>query len=124
MTQLVNKLGEPQAKVRDEASAILVRLAMAKNVGVAAVMAQLTKRSKKPLGIKFLHGRLLVMKELVEKFELVDGCDHSLDGVMSFLEDTNSFGHQAKEVREVAKDITVTLFLVRRLPTDISCPVS
>lgn len=111
-TQLVNKLGEPQAKVRDEATSMLLRLSSAKNVGIAFVMSHVAKRSKKPLGIKFLHGRLLVIEEALSKFDLQPDTDFSVDGIMSFLEDTNSFGHQAKEVREAAKVITVALYLV------------
>ncbi|TMW68162.1 hypothetical protein Poli38472_007834 [Pythium oligandrum] len=111
-TQIVNKLGEPQAKVRDEAAAMLSRMASAKNIGVAFVMSHLTKRSKKPLGIKFLLGRLLVMKDLISQFELQPDTDHSVDGIMSFMEDSNCFGHQSKEIRDVAKDITVALYLL------------
>lgn len=120
MTQLVNKLGEPQTKVRDEALAILLRLASAKSVGVEFVATHLTKRSKKPLGLKFLLGRLLVMKSLVAKFELLPDSDHSIPGIMSFLEDTNCFVHQNREIRDAAKELTVSLYLVR-LARSICC---
>lgn len=113
MTQLVNKLGEPQAKVRDEAVAILLRLASAKNVGVAFVASHLMKRSKKPLGLKFLQGRLLVMKDLVAKFDLIADSDHSVGGIMTFLEDNNCFAHQNREIRDPAKELSVALYQVR-----------
>ncbi|KAG6587247.1 uncharacterized protein IUM83_02854 [Phytophthora cinnamomi] len=112
MTQLVNKLGESQAKVRDEAAAILGRLAAAKNVGVAFVTSHLTKRSKKPLGLKLLQGRLLVLKKLLGEFELVVDSDYSAPGIMGFLEDCNCLVHQSREIRDAAKDITVSLYLI------------
>ncbi|GMF40249.1 unnamed protein product [Phytophthora fragariaefolia] len=112
MTQLVNKLGESQAKVRDEAAAVLGRLAAAKNVGVAFVMSHLAKRSKKPLGLKLLQGRLLVMKKLLAEFELQSDSDFSVPGIMGFLEDCNCLAHQSREIRDAAKDITVSLYLV------------
>ncbi|KAG7376677.1 hypothetical protein PHYPSEUDO_012923 [Phytophthora pseudosyringae] len=112
MTQLVNKLGESQAKVRDEAAAVLGRLAAAKNVGVAFVASHLTKRSKKPLGLKLLQGRLLVLKKLLTEFELLPDSDFSVAGIMSFLEDCNCLAHQSREIRDAAKDIAVSLYLV------------
>ncbi|KAE8989823.1 hypothetical protein PR003_g24522 [Phytophthora rubi] len=112
MTQLINKLGESQAKVRDEAAAVLGRLAAAKNVGVAFVTSHLTKRSKKPLGLKLLQGRLLVLKKLLGDFELLPDGDFSVPGIMSFLEDCNCLAHQSREIRDAAKDITVALYLV------------
>ncbi|GMF35745.1 unnamed protein product [Phytophthora lilii] len=112
MTQLVNKLGESQAKVRDEAAAVLGRLAAAKNVGVAFVTSHLTKRSKKPLGLKLLQGRLLVLKKLLADFELVPDSDFSVPGIMGFLEDCNCRAHQSREIRDAAKEITVSLYLV------------
>lgn len=115
MTQIVNKLGEPQSKVRDEAAAILMRLASAKNVGVEFVASHITKRSKKPLGLKFLQGRLLVMKDLVAKFDLIPDSDHSVGGIMSFLEDSNCFAHQNREIRDPAKELTVALYEVRAI---------
>lgn len=115
MTQIVNKLGEPQSKVKDEAAAILMRLAAAKNVGVEFVASHLTKRSKKPLGLKFLQGRLLVMKDLVAKFDLIPDSDHSVAGILSFLEDSNCFAHQNREIRDPAKELTVALYEVRML---------
>lgn len=112
MTQLVNKLGESQAKVRDEAVAVLGQLAAAKNVGVAFVASHLTKHSKKPLGLKLLQGRLLVLKKLLAEFELVSDSDFSAPGIMSFLEDCNCLAHQSREIRDAGKDITVSLYLV------------
>ncbi|RLN72596.1 hypothetical protein BBJ28_00014766, partial [Nothophytophthora sp. Chile5] len=112
MTQLVNKLGEPQAKVRDEASALLAQLAAAKNVGVAFVSLHLTKRSKKPLGLKFLLGRLLVVKRLLAEFDLLPESDFSVPNIMGFLEDSNCLAHQSREIRDAAKDITVSLYLI------------
>ncbi|OWZ17499.1 hypothetical protein PHMEG_0008558 [Phytophthora megakarya] len=112
MTQLVNKLGESQAKVRDEAAAVLGRLAAANNVGVAFVTSHITKRSKKPLGLKLLQGRLVVLKKLLAEFELLPDSDYSVPGIMSFLEDCNCLAHQSREIRDVAKDITVSLYLV------------
>lgn len=112
MTQLVNKLGDPQTKVRDEAAAALQRLAAAKNVGVAFVSAHVTKRAKKPLALKLLLGRLLLVKDLVAAFPLVPDSDHSVAGVMSFLEDSNAFAHQNREIRDVAKEITVALYQI------------
>ncbi|KAF4039552.1 UvrB/uvrC motif-containing protein [Phytophthora infestans] len=112
MTQLVNKLGESQAKVREEAAAVLGRLAAAKNVGVAFVTSHLTKRSKKPLGLKLLQGRLLVLKKLQAEFELLPDSDFSVSGIMGFLEDCNCLAHQSREIRDAAKDITVSLYLV------------
>ncbi|TYZ60871.1 hypothetical protein PybrP1_001443 [[Pythium] brassicae (nom. inval.)] len=110
MTQLVNKLGEPQAKVRDEAAGVLLRLASAKNVGVAFVASHLAKRSKKPLGLKFLQGRLLVLRDLVAKFDLLPESDFSVGGILSFLEDNNCFAHQNREIRDPAKELTVALY--------------
>ncbi|KAG3084871.1 hypothetical protein PI124_g18264 [Phytophthora idaei] len=112
MTQLVNKLGESQAKVRDEAASVLGRLAAANNVGVAFVTSHLTKRSKKPLGLKLLLGRLLVLKKLLVDFELLPDSDFSVPGIMGFLEDCNCLAHQSREIRDAAKDITVSLYLV------------
>ncbi|KAG2520679.1 hypothetical protein BBO99_00001698 [Phytophthora kernoviae] len=112
MMQLVNKLGESQAKVRDEAAAVLGRLATAKNVGVAFVTSHLTKRAKKPLGLKLLQGRLLVLKRLLTEFELLPDTDFSVSGIMSFLEDCNCLAHQSREIRDAAKDITVSLYLI------------
>ncbi|KAF1328219.1 Centrosomal protein, partial [Globisporangium splendens] len=112
MTQIVSKLGESQSKVRDEAAATLMRLASAKNVGVEFVVSHLTKRSKKPLGVKFLMGRLNVMKDLVARFELLPDSEHSVAGIMSFLEDSNCFSHQNKEIRDPAKELTVALHLI------------
>jgi len=111
MTQLVNKLGESQARVRDEAAAVLGRLAVAKNVGVAFVASHVTKRSKKPLGLKLLQGRLLVLKQLLAELELLPASDFSLPGIMGFLEDCNCLAHQSREVRDAAKDIAVSLYL-------------
>lgn len=112
MTQLVNKLGEPQAKVRDEAAGVLLRLAAAKNVGVAFVTSHLVKRSKKPLGVKFLQGRLLVLNDLVAQFDLLPDSDFSVGGILTFLEDNNCFAHQNREIRDPAKDLTVALYQV------------
>ncbi|ETI46132.1 hypothetical protein F441_09406 [Phytophthora nicotianae CJ01A1] len=112
MTQLVTKLGESQAKVRDEAAAVFGRLAAAKNVGVAFVTSHLTKRSKKPLGLKLLLGRLLVLKKLLAEFELQSDTDFSVSGIMGFLEDCNCLAHQSREIRDAAKEITVSLYLV------------
>ncbi|KAL4094416.1 hypothetical protein PRIC1_010077 [Phytophthora ramorum] len=112
MTQLVNKLGESQAKVRDEAAAVLGRLAAAKNVGVAFVASHLTKRSKKPLGLKLLQGRLVVLKTLLAEFELLPDTDFSVAGIMSFLEDCNCLAHQSRDIRDAAKDITVSIYLL------------
>ncbi|KAK1946836.1 Centrosomal protein [Phytophthora citrophthora] len=112
MTQLVNKLGESQAKVRDEAAAVLGRLAAAKNVGVAFVTSHITKRSKKPLGLKLLQGRLVVLKKLLADFELLPDSDFSVSGIMSFLEDCNCLAHQSREIRDAAKEISVSLYLV------------
>ncbi|KAG7395995.1 hypothetical protein PHYBOEH_002901 [Phytophthora boehmeriae] len=112
MTQLVNKLGESQGKVRDEAAAVLGRLATAKNVGVAFVTSHVTKRSKKPFGLKLLQGRLLVLKRLLAEFELIPDTDYSVSGIMSFLEDCNCLAHQSREIRDAAKDITVSLYLI------------
>lgn len=110
MTQLVSKLGDPQTKVRDEAAAALRRLAAAKNVGVAFVSAQVLKRSKKPLALKLLLGRLQLVKELIGACPLTSDSDHSVAGIMGFLEDSNAFAHQNREVRDVAKEISVALF--------------
>lgn len=112
MTQLVNKLGDPHAKVRDEAAALLGRIAAANNIGVAFVASHLTKRSKKPLGLKLLLGRMLVLKNLLAEFELVPTSDFSVPGIMGFLEDCNCLAHQSREIRDAGKEITVSLYLV------------
>ena len=111
MPQLVNKLGGSQAKIRDEAVAVLEHIAAAENVGVAFVASHLIKRSSKPLGIKILQGRLLVLKKLLTEFELVSESDFSAPSIMQFLEDSNSLTHQCRAIRDAAKDITVSLYL-------------
>ncbi|KAL8020201.1 putative UVR domain, armadillo-like helical, TOG domain-containing protein [Plasmopara halstedii] len=112
MTQLTNKLGDSHAKVRNEAAALLGRIAAADNIGVGFVAFHLTKRSKKPLGLKFLLGRLLVLKKLLTEFELVSNSDFSVSGIMGFLEDCNCLAHQSREIRDVAKEITVSMYLI------------
>ncbi|RMX65269.1 hypothetical protein DD238_005696 [Peronospora effusa] len=111
MPQLVNRLGGSQAKIRDEAVAVLGHMAAAKNVGVAFVTSYLIKHSSKPLGIKILQGRLLLLKKLLAEFELVSESDFSAPSIMQFLEDSNSLAHQCREIRDAAKDITVSLYL-------------
>ncbi|DAZ92690.1 TPA: hypothetical protein N0F65_010109 [Lagenidium giganteum] len=111
-TQLVNKLGEAQTKVRDEAAAALMRLASTRNVGVAFVATHLTKRSKKPLGLKLLQGRLVVIKDLLARFELIPDSDYSAAGLMSFMEDSACFAHQSREIRDIAKEISVAVYLI------------
>ncbi|CAI5741337.1 unnamed protein product [Peronospora destructor] len=111
MPQLVSKLGGSQAKIRDEAVAVLGHIAAAKNVGVAFVASHLIKHSSKPLGIKTLQGRLLVLKKLLAEFELVSESNFSALSIMQFLEDSNSLAHQCREIRDAAKDITVSLYL-------------
>ncbi|KAI9918926.1 hypothetical protein PsorP6_012051 [Peronosclerospora sorghi] len=110
MTPLVNKLGEFQSKVRDEAMILLEHFAAAENVGIAFVVAHLTRRSKKALGVKLLLGRLLVLKRFLVQFELVPTSDFSAPGIMGFLDDCNCFAHYSREIRDVAKKITVSLY--------------
>ncbi|CAI5731822.1 unnamed protein product [Hyaloperonospora brassicae] len=112
ITQIVTKLGEPHAKLRDKAVTALEHLAAAENVGVVTVAIHVTKRLKKPLGIKSLQGRLLVLKKLLAAFDLVPGSVFTASGIMAFLEDCNCLAHQSREIREGGKDITVSLYLV------------
>jgi centrosomal protein CEP104 len=78
MTHLINKLGETQAKIKEETQNCLLFLASTKNIGVIYVTSHLIKRSKKPLGLKFLSGRLLVLKEFIKMFELIQDSEFSM----------------------------------------------
>ncbi|OQR81004.1 hypothetical protein ACHHYP_16869 [Achlya hypogyna] len=109
LVQLVNKLGEPQAKIRDEVSNLLLKLAAADEIGVSVVGGHLCRRTtKKALAIKHLQGRLGLVKELIVQFGPASD-DFTLQTIMSFLEDNAAFSHQSKEIRDAAKDITVLL---------------
>ncbi|CAH0482881.1 unnamed protein product [Peronospora belbahrii] len=111
MAQLVNNLGGSQIRVRDKAVAVLEHLAAANNAGVAFVSSHLTKRSNTPLGLGIVRGRLLMLKTLLAKFELICESNFSAPSIIGFLEDTNSLTHQCREIRDTAKDIVVSLYL-------------
>uniref|UniRef100_A0AAV1TPU6 TOG domain-containing protein n=1 Tax=Peronospora matthiolae TaxID=2874970 RepID=A0AAV1TPU6_9STRA len=112
MTQIVNKLGEPHAKLRKKAVVALEHLAAAENVGVAFVALHLSKCSNTQPGLKLLQGRLLVLKKLLAAFNLVPGTVFTASGIMAFLEGCNCLAHQSREIREAGKDITVLLYRV------------
>ncbi|KDO27607.1 hypothetical protein SPRG_06875 [Saprolegnia parasitica CBS 223.65] len=112
IVQLVNKLGEPQAKIRDEVTAVLLKLAAADDVGTSVVGGHVCRRTtKKALAIKHLQGRLGLVKDLLAQYGPTAD-DFSLPGIMTFLEENGAFAHQSKDIRELAKDITVFLHQV------------
>ncbi|ETW01476.1 hypothetical protein H310_06987 [Aphanomyces invadans] len=111
LVQLVNKLGESQAKIRDEVTASLLQLAGSDLVGPSVVATHLFRRaSKKALPLKALQGRLGVVKALLTQFGLVP--DFTLETVMGFLEENAAFAHQSKEIRDLAKAISVAIYQI------------
>ncbi|KAL7686439.1 putative UVR domain, armadillo-like helical protein [Plasmopara halstedii] len=62
--------------------------------------------------IKVSSRELLVLKKLLTEFELVSNSDFSVSGIMGFLEDCNCLAHQSREIRDVAKEITVSMYLI------------
>ncbi|OQR82026.1 hypothetical protein THRCLA_11199 [Thraustotheca clavata] len=109
IVQLVNKLGEPQSKIREQVSSVLLKLAGSEEIGADNIGGHLCRRTtKKALAIKHLQGRLGLVKELLVQFG-VQNEEFTLPIIMGFLEDNSAFSHQTKEIRDLAKDITVLL---------------
>lgn len=113
------KLGITQTKIRDEAAQCLVLLATTENVGVAFVASHLLKRSKKSIAVKMLQGRCQVLLTLLtihvktQKLSLIPESEYSFENISAFLEETNCYVHQSRDIRELAKEIMVALYLVR-----------
>nr|CCA24241.1 conserved hypothetical protein [Albugo laibachii Nc14]CCA25878.1 conserved hypothetical protein [Albugo laibachii Nc14] len=116
--QLVYKLGITQTKIRDEAAQCLVLLATTENVGVAFVASHLLKRSKKSIAVKMLQGRCQVLLTLLtihvktQKLSLIPESEYSFENISAFLEETNCYVHQSRDIRELAKEIMVALYLI------------
>ncbi|KAH9126690.1 hypothetical protein LEN26_000583 [Aphanomyces euteiches] len=109
LVQLVNKLGEPQTKLREEVTVLLLKMAESEVVGASVIASHIFRRSsKKALPLKSLQGRLGVVKALLSQSGLVP--ELTLETVMGFLEENSAFSHQSKDIRELAKAISVVIY--------------
>ena len=107
---LVEKLGNTNARVRQDASNALMAMARSNSVGPAYVAIILLKKPKKELPTAFrpILGRMQVLQNIIEQFGFFN--DLSMDAIMGHLKACNAFAHGKDQVRDMARQITVECY--------------
>ena len=107
---LVEKLGNTNARVRQDASNALMAMARSNSVGPAYVAIILLKKPKKevPTAFRPILGRMQVLQNIMEQFGFFN--DLSMDAIMGHLKACNAFAHGKDQVRDMARQITVECY--------------
>jgi centrosomal protein CEP104 len=109
MITLIEKLNDGGARIREASSKGLRELAASHIIGHIAVASQLLRPiPPKQKGLwRPLHGRLLLLIELLDKYGLAGS--FNVDSVMNFCIGTKAFEHSKGEVRDEVKTLIVKL---------------
>ncbi|CAM9307168.1 unnamed protein product [Laminaria digitata] len=109
---LLNKLGDGQARLRDGAMNGLVAVARCRTAGPTFVShIALKPLAKKQLSAwRPITARLILLRKLVTEFGLEGGSGLAADAIMTFIQSCNGFAHSNGDVRDAARELTVTLF--------------
>jgi len=111
---LVLKLGENQPRVRESAFDSLLAVAHCQAAGCDFVVRCATKAlPKKQTGNRIwrpLATRLQLLTNLVDLFGVNQSSGLSTDTCMKFVRDNNATSHTFSEVRDAARELTVSLY--------------
>jgi len=110
MENLVSKLGDSKSKVADGADTALMSLALSPCLGPVYIGNQVTKRVRQrdAKAGRAICARFKFLRALFEEFR-EEGIP--VDNVMKFVKEYG-FGHKDADVREAAREISTTIYLV------------
>lgn len=111
ITQLVEKLADGNARLREGARKGLEFIAASALVGPGAVCSQVTKSlpPKQKTAWRPISARLEVLTDLVVRYGLGRDSGLSVDSVLSFPKNNQAYAHSAEEVRLEAKKLVLAV---------------
>ena len=111
---LVEKVGDSNGRVRQEAQATMEKMAQATCLGPPYVSANILRKPKKQhlTSWRPVLGRLGVIRSLVMTYGLGPTSGLSLDACMEHVKISNGFMHPNNNVRICARDLCVALYAV------------
>ena len=111
MNQLVEKLADGNARIREGAKKGLDILAASPLVGPVAVAHHLTKAlpPKQKTAWRPVAARLTVLTDLVHNYGLGQSSGLNMDSILAFPKATQAYAHSNGEVRDAAKDLVVAI---------------
>jgi centrosomal protein CEP104 len=109
LTQLVEKLADGNARLRDGARKGLDQLAAAPSVGPSVVAHHLIKPlpPKHKSNWRPIASRLEILAHLVNTYGIGPASGLNLENLLSFPKATQAYSHSHGEVRDAAKDLVV-----------------
>ena len=111
LTDLIEKLADGNARIRDGARKGIDLLAASPNIGSAVVGAHALRvlPAKQKTAWRPIMARLQLLTDLVIDHGVGGNSGLGTDAVMSFIKNYGAFGHSNGEVRDAAKDLTVAV---------------
>ena len=109
---IVEKVGDSNGRVRQEAQSTLMKLAQATFVGPPFVSANILRKPKKQHMTSWrpVLGRLSVLRNIILSYGLGPTSGLSLDACMEHAKISNAFMHPNNNVRVCARDLCVALY--------------
>ena len=111
VVQLVEKLNDGAARIRDSSRTSIRAMANAPSIGCGVVASHMLKAlpAKQKTAWRPILGRLQLLKDLVTTHGVGSSSGLSAENVMGFVKSLNAFSHSNGEVRDAAKYLTVAL---------------
>lgn len=111
LNQLVEKLADGNARIREGAKKGLDILAASPLVGPGAVAHHITRAlpPKQKTAWRPVASRLSVLADLVVHYGLGQSSGLNMDSILSFPKSTQAYAHSNGEVRDAAKDLVVAI---------------
>ena len=111
VVQLIEKLNDGAARIRDSSRASIRAMAMAPSIGCPVVANHMLKAlpAKQKTAWRPILGRLKLLKDLVEKHGVGHASGLSPENTLNFVKSLNGFSHSNGEVRDAAKYLTAAL---------------
>jgi centrosomal protein CEP104 len=108
---LVEKLSDGNARIREGARKGTEILASSANIGPAVVGAHALRalNAKQKSGWRPILARLQLLTDLINQYGLGNNSGIMAQNVMVFAQNNNCFAHSNGEVRDAAKDLTVAV---------------
>lgn len=108
-SQLVRRLADSQARVRDSVGTSLLTLAWSPIIGTQHVAAASLRMTKPISGVKAIVARLGVLHSLVNEFSIGGTTGLTVDNVLGMTQRLKAFEHSSFEVRDAAKSLVVAV---------------
>ncbi len=111
LTQLIEKLADGNARIRDSGRKGVDLLAASAQVGPGAVASHLVRPlpAKQKTNWRPIASRLDVLAALVTEYGLNNQSGLHMDSILSFPKTTQAFAHSHGEVRDGAKKLVVAI---------------